>query len=98
MEVNITITKETIMANLSVFKTIGTTLISSMNLIDTIATKSEAVVSNSLGMLEDISADGKDFTAMSKATHMAERRENFILNHPDLKQTKSLKALLEMEL
>ena len=86
------------MASINVLRTIGTTLISSLSLVDTIATKSEAVVSNSLGMLEDISADGKDFTAMSKATHMATRREDFAINHPELKQTKTLKALLEMEL
>jgi hypothetical protein len=86
------------MANLSVLRTIGTTLISSLNLVDTVCISTERITKNSLGMLEDISSDGRDFTSMSKATHMADRRQNFTENHPELKQTKALKSLLEMEL
>ena len=72
------------MANL--LKTLATTVISTSNMVTTIATRSDRIIDNSLGMLEDISANGKDYTTMAKLSDMTRRRQEFIKENSDIKQ------------
>ena len=84
------------MANL--FKTLATTAISTSNMITTIATRSDRIIDNSLGMLEDISANGKDYTAMAKLSDMTRRRQEFITENSDIKAIPpALQAILDLE-
>ena len=84
------------MANL--LKTLATTVISTSNMVTTIATRSERIIDNSLGMLEDISANGKDYTAMAKLSDMTRRRQEFIKENSDIQEIPpALQAILNME-
>ena len=84
------------MANL--LKTLATTVISTSNMVTTIATRSDRIVDNSLGMLEDISANGKDYTAMAKLSDMTRRRQEFITENSDIKAIPpALQAILDLE-
>ena len=84
------------MANL--LKTLATTVISTSNMVTTIATRSDRIIDNSLGMLEDISANGKDFTAMAKLSDMTRRRQEFIKENSDIQEIPpALQAILNME-
>ena len=84
------------MANL--LKTLATTVISTSNMVTTIATRSDRIIDNSLGMLEDISANGKDYTAMAKLSDMTRRRQEFITENSDIKAIPpALQAILDME-
>ena len=84
------------MANL--LKTLATTVISTSNMVTTIATRSDRIIDNSLGMLEDISANGKDYTAMAKLSDMTRRRQEFIKENSDIKAIPpALQAILDME-
>ena len=84
------------MANL--LKTLATTVISTSNMVTTIATRSDRIIDNSLGMLEDISANGKDYTAMAKLSDMTRRRQEFITENSDIKEIPpALQAILDLE-
>ena len=84
------------MANL--LKTVATTVISTANMVTTIATRSDRIIDNSLGMLEDISANGKDYTAMAKLSDMTRRRQEFITENSDIKAIPpALQAILDLE-
>ncbi len=84
------------MANL--LKTLATTVISTSNMVTTIATRSDRIIDNSLGMLEDISANGKDYTAMAKLSDMTRRRQEFINDNADIKAIPpALQAILDLE-
>ncbi len=84
------------MANL--LKTLATTVISTSNMVTTIATRSDRIIDNSLGMLEDISANGKDYTAMAKLSDMTRRRQEFITENSDIKAIPpALQAILDLE-
>ena len=84
------------MANL--LKTLATTVISTSNMVTTIATRSDRIIDNSLGMLEDISANGKDYTAMAKLSDMTRRRQEFIQDNSDIKAiSPALQAILDLE-
>ncbi len=84
------------MANL--LKTLATTVISTSNMVTTIATRSDRIIDNSLGMLEDISANGKDYTAMAKLSDMTRRRQEFIKENSDIQEIPpALQAILNME-
>ena len=84
------------MANL--LKTLATTVISTSNMVTTIATRSDRIIDNSLGMLEDISANGKDYTAMAKLSDMTRRRQEFITENSDIQEIPpALQAILNME-
>ena len=84
------------MANL--LKTLATTVISTSNMVTTIATRSDRIIDNSLGMLEDISANGKDYTAMAKLSDMTRRRQEFIKENSDIQEIPpALQAILDME-
>ena len=83
------------MANL--LKTLATTVISTSNMVTTIATRSDRIIDNSLGMLEDISANGKDYTAMAKLSDMTRRRQEFITENSDIKAIPpALQAILDL--
>ena len=85
------------MANL--LKTVATTVISTANMVTTIATRSDRIIDNSLGMLEDISANGKDYTAMAKLSDMTRRRQEFITENSDIKAIPpALQAILDLEI
>ena len=85
------------MANL--LKTLATTVISTSNMVTTIATRSDRIIDNSLGMLEDISANGKDYTAMAKLSDMTRRRQEFITENSDIKAIPpALQAILDLEI
>ena len=84
------------MANL--LKTLATTVISTSNMVTTIAIRSDRIIDNSLGMLEDISANGKDYTAMAKLSDMTRRRQEFIKENSDIQEIPpALQAILNME-
>ena len=84
------------MANL--LKTLATTVISTSNLITTVAVRTDRIVDNSLGMLEDISSNGKDYTAMSRLSDMTRRRQEFINDNADIKAIPpALQAILDLE-
>ena len=84
------------MANL--LKTLATTVISTSKMVTTIATRSDRIIDNSLGMLEDISANGKDYTAMAKLSDMTRRRQEFITENSDIKAIPpALQAILDLE-
>ncbi len=84
------------MANL--LKTLATTVISTSNMVTTIATRSDRIIDNSLGMLEDISANGKDYTAMAKLSDMTRRRQEFIKENSDIQEIPpALQAILDLE-
>ena len=84
------------MANL--LKTLATTVISTSNMVTTIATRSDRIIDNSLGMLEDISANGKDYTAMAKLSDMTRRRQEFIKENSDIQEIPpALQAILNLE-
>ena len=84
------------MANL--LKTLATTVISTSNMVTTIATRSDRIIDNSLGMLEDLSANGKDYTAMAKLSDMTRRRQEFIKENSDIQEIPpALQAILNME-
>ena len=84
------------MANL--LKTFATTVISTSNLITTVAVRTDRIVDNSLGMLEDISSNGKDYTAMSRLSDMTRRRQEFIKENSDIKAIPpALQAILDLE-
>ena len=84
------------MAN--VLKTLATTLISTSNLITTVAVRSESIVDHSLGALDDLAANMHDYTSMAKLSDMTTRRERFWVDHPDLSNPgPALQALLDME-
>ena len=84
------------MANL--LKTLATTVISTSNMVTTIATRSDRIIDNSLGMLEDISANGKDYTAMSRLSDMTRRRQEFIKENSDIQEIPpALQAILNLE-
>ena len=84
------------MANL--LKTLATTVISTSNLITTVAVRTDRIVDNSLGMLEDISSNGKDYTAMSRLSDMTRRRQEFIKENSDIKAIPpALQAILDLE-
>ena len=84
------------MANL--LKTLASTVISTSNMVTTIATRSDRIIDNSLGMLEDISANGKDYTAMAKLSDMTRRRQEFIKENSDIQEIPpALQAILNME-
>ena len=84
------------MANL--LKTLATTVISTSNMVTTIATRSDRIIDNSLGMLEDISSNGKDYTAMSRLSDMTRRRQEFIKENSDIQEIPpALQAILDLE-
>ena len=84
------------MANL--LKTLTTTVISTSNLITTVAVRTDRIVDNSLGMLEDISSNGKDYTAMSRLSDMTRRRQEFIKENSDIQEIPpALQAILDLE-
>ena len=84
------------MANL--LKTLATTIISTSNMVTTIATRSDRIIDNSLGMLEDISSNGKDYTAMSRLSDMTRRRQEFIKENSDIQEIPpALQAILDLE-
>ena len=84
------------MANL--LKTLATTVISTSNMVTTIATRSDRIIDNSLGMLEDISSNGKDYTAMSRLRDMTRRRQEFIRENADIQEIPpALQAILDLE-
>ena len=84
------------MANL--LKTLATTVISTSNMVTTIATRSDRIIDNSLGMLEDLSANGKDYTAMAKLSDMTRRRQEFIKENSDIQEIPpALQAILNLE-
>ena len=79
-------------------KFLTTTVISTSNMVTTIATRSDRIIDNSLGMLEDISANGKDYTAMAKLSDMTRRRQEFITENSDIKAIPpALQAILDLE-
>ena len=84
------------MANL--LKTLATTVISTSNLITTVAVRTDRIVDNSLGMLEDISSNGKDYTAMARLSDMTRRRQEFIKENSDIQEIPpALQAILDLE-
>ena len=79
-------------------KTLTTTVISASNLITTVAVRTDRIVDNSLGMLEDISSNGKDYTAMSRLSDMTRRRQEFIKENSDIQEIPlALQAILDLE-
>lgn len=84
------------MAN--VLRTLATTIVSTSNLITTVATRTESIVDHSLGSLDDLAANMHDYTSMNKLSDMTTRREQFIKDHADInKVPPALQALLDME-
>ena len=84
------------MAN--VLKTLATTVVSTSNLITTVAIRSESIVNHSLGSLDDIAANMHDYTSMSKLTDMTRRRKEYLKENADLDDVPpALQALLDME-
>ena len=85
------------MAN--VFKTLAQTVVASSNMVTTLAIKSDSILNHSLSMLDDVAANGHDYTTMMRLTDMARRRKEFLKENSDLEQDipPALQALLEME-
>ena len=84
------------MAN--VLKTLATTIVSTSNLITTVAIRSESIVDHSLGSLDDLAANMHDYTSMSKLTDMTRRRKEYLKENADLDAVPpALQALLDME-
>ena len=84
------------MAN--VLKTLATTVVSTSNLITTVAIRSESIVDHSLGSLDDLAANMHDYTSMSKLTDMTRRRKEYLKENSDLDDVPpALQALLDME-
>ena len=84
------------MAN--VLKTLASTIISTSNMITTVAIRSESILDHTLGSLDDLSANMHDYAHMAKLTDMTRRRKEFLKENADLdKVPPSLQALLDME-
>lgn len=84
------------MAN--VLKTLATTLVSTSNMITTVAIRTESILDHALGSLDDLAANMHDYTSMAKLSDMTTRREKFRQEHADIKDPgPALQALLDME-
>lgn len=84
------------MAN--VLKTLATTVVSTSNMITTIAVRSNSILDNSLAMLDDLAQNGHDYTSMARLTDMKRRRKEFLKENADLDEIPpALQALLDME-
>ena len=84
------------MAN--VLKTLATTVVSTSNLITTVAVRGESIVDHSLGALDDLAANMHDYTSMNKLSDMTRRRKEFLKENADLDNVPpALQALLDME-
>lgn len=82
----------------NVLKTLATTVISTSNLITTVAVRSESIVDHSLGALDDLSANMHDYTSMAKLTDMTRRRKEYLKENADMDDVpEALQALLDME-
>ena len=85
------------MAN--VLKTLATTVVSTSNMITTIAVRSNSILDHALGSLDDLAANMHDYTSMAKLSDMTTRRERFKAEHADLQNPgPALQALLDMEI
>jgi len=85
------------MAN--VFKTLAQTVVASSNMITTLAIKSDSILNHSLSMLDDVAANGHDYTTMTRLTDMSRRRKEFLKENADITGDipPALQALLDME-
>lgn len=85
------------MAN--VLKTLATTIVSTSNLITTVAVRSESIVDHTLGSLDDLAANMHDYTSMSKLTDMTRRRKEFMKENADIAEEapQALLDILNME-
>lgn len=83
----------------NVLKTFATTIISTSNMITTIAVRSNSILDHTLGSLDDLSANMHDYTSMNKLSDMTRRRKIFMEDNKDLEKNipPSLQALLDME-
>ena len=62
-------------------------IMSTSNLVTTIAIKTDSIVDHSLSALDDIAADAHDYTSMAKLDHMTERRQDYIKKYQDSMDT-----------
>ena len=85
------------MAN--VLKTLASTIISTSNMITTVAIRSESILDHTLGSLDDLAGNMHDYTSMNKLSDMTRRRKVFMEDNKDLENNipPSLQALLDME-
>lgn len=84
------------MANL--LKTLASTIISTSNLVNTIAVRTDSIADHTLGSLDELSESMHDAAKMSKLSDMARRRRDFIAENKDTDVPDSLQKLLEMEI
>ncbi|MCP3681202.1 MAG: hypothetical protein GY861_00795 [bacterium] len=75
-------------------KSLATSVISCAGLITVVADRSTAIVDNTLGMVDDLAADGKDATAMSKLDNMTERRAKYTKKYKDAPMPDAFKLLM----
>ena len=85
------------MAN--VLKTLASTIISTSNMITTVAIRSESILDHTLGSLDNLAGNMHDYTHMAKLSDMTRRRKVFLEENKDLENNipPSLQALLDME-
>ena len=83
----------------NVLKTFATTIISTSNMITTIAVRSNSILDHALGSLDDLAGNMHDYTSMNKLSDMTRRRKVFMEDNKDLENNipPSLQALLDME-
>lgn len=96
MDVNVTATAA---PRVNTLQALLSAVISASNMVNTIAVRSDKILDHSLAMLEDVSANGHDYTSMVKLSDMTRRRQQFLTNNPDLKELpQSLQDILNMEI
>jgi hypothetical protein len=84
----------------SLLKTFAATFIASSNMVTTLAVKSDAILNHSLSMIEDVAANGHDYTSMARLTDMSRRRKEFLTDNADIASDipPALQALLSLEI
>lgn len=70
--------------NSNLVKSMATALVSTSNVITTVATRTESIVDNSLGMLDDVTKNGKHYTHSAYITDVARRQRKFLEENSDI--------------
>ena len=83
----------------NVLKTLATTVISTSNMLTTAVTKIDKILDNSLGSIEDLSSNMRDYTRMQRLSDMTTRRRAYLLENPEINQLpQALQDLLNMKI